>query len=241
MLLSKIRNECMETKPLETELASYIGKLLRDHFGKGPESVFICFCQPIITIYLKNFMSPMEKVLMDQRQEETIQQTRDILIKTLKPEIRSYVKILTGLEIDEFYYDWSLHNNSGVIVGVGHAALASTIASAEHYEGRELIHREIIDISSQAEKAPEQISSYLLNPRTLIVIRKGILVNIEKEFIRVGYEEILRIAKRTLEKKYLHNNNHFESILKTKIVDVFVDWDFDLDKSIITFILNPSK
>jgi uncharacterized protein YbcI len=231
----------METKPLETELASYIGKLLRDNFGKGPESVFISYSQPFITIYLRNFMSPMEKVLMDQRHEETIQQTRDILIKTLKPELSSYVRILTGLEIYEFYYDWGLHNNSGMIVGVGQVSLESKLSSIEKYEGRELIHREIIDISSLAEKAPEQIKSYLLNPRTVIVIREGILVNIEKEFIRLGYQETLRIAKRNLEKKYLHNNNHFEAILKTKIIDIFVDWDFVLDKSMITFILNPTK
>lgn len=81
----------------------------------------------------------------------------------------------------------------------------------------------------------------MINDRTILVIRNGILVRIEKELIRLGLEGNLKLAKRNLEKSYLHNINHFQRILNTKIVDVFVDWDFQLDKSIFVFILNPSQ
>ena len=52
-------------KSQQTELASYIGKLLRDNFGKGPESVFVTIDQSVITIYLRNFISPTEKILIE--------------------------------------------------------------------------------------------------------------------------------------------------------------------------------
>ncbi|MEH7128397.1 Na-translocating system protein MpsC family protein, partial [Neobacillus drentensis] len=84
------------------------------------------------------------------------------------------------------------------------------------------------------------VLSYLLNERTLVVIRNGILVPIEKELIRLGNFEALRLAKRNLEKRLLHNSGNFESILQTKVNDIFVDWDFYRDKSVIVLILSPT-
>ena len=231
----------MDQESINLELASYVGKLLRDSFGRGPGSVFVTIDNFIITIYFRNFLSPTENILISQKQQTLVQQTRDKLMQNLIPEIKAYVKILSGLVIKEFYYDWSLPNKSGLFVGI-----CSTDENGEDiidndYDGKISIHKEISHISIEAEKEPEEILSYLLNDRTLIVIRKGILVRIEKELIRMGLNETLRIAKRKLEKGLLHNANRFESILNCRVSDIFVDWDFDLDKSAIVFILNPKK
>ncbi|WP_106495779.1 Na-translocating system protein MpsC family protein [Lentibacillus sp. Marseille-P4043] len=223
----------------QTELASYIGKLLRDSFGKGPESIFVTIEKSVVTIYLRNFMSPMEKALLDQDQVGIFQKTRDSLMKTLIPEIKAYIKIVTGMEMSEFYYDWGLHNRSGIFIGIGADLDTENLWLSESYEGKEQVHQEIMRLSKQVEKAPAEIYSHRLNPRTLLLFRNDILVNIEKELIRQGYAEILRITKRTLEKTYLHNNNHFESILDTSVIDIFVDWDFDKNKSAIVFITKP--
>jgi uncharacterized protein YbcI len=225
----------------QTELASYIGKLLRDNFGKGPEAIYVSISHMFITVYLRNFISPMERVLLGQKQEETVQQTRDVLMQTLIPEMKAYIKIVTGLDIREFYYDWGLHNQSGLFVGVSSDTSDSDSPLLEEYEEREGVHQEIINISEQAQKEPAEVLSYKLNPRTLIVIRNGILVAIEKELIRLGHEEVLRLAKRNLEKRLFHNNNHFESVLNTKVIDIFIDWDFKLDKSVAVFIMNPTQ
>jgi uncharacterized protein YbcI len=146
------------------------------------------------------------------------------------------------MEVNEFYYDWGLHNKSGLF-----ACICSTSTERENvndktykYHGKESLHQEINRISLQAEKTPEEVQSYLLNERTLVVIRNGILVPIEKELIRLGNFESLRLAKRNLEKRLLHNSGNFESILLTKVNDIFVDWDFYRDKSVIVLILSPT-
>jgi uncharacterized protein YbcI len=224
----------------QSQIASYVGKLLRDNFGKGPETVYVSLGYTFITIYLRNFMSPMERVLMEQKQQTIVEQTRDTLMqKKLISEIRAYITFVTGVEIREFYYDWGLHNQSGLFVGISLESFTNQQMMYETYNGRDEIHEEIIKISAQAEKAPTEIYSYQLNPRTLLVIRNGILVNIEKQFIRLGFEQTLRMVKRDLEKRYLHNTNRFETILQTKVIDLFVDWDFILDKSVICLIMNP--
>lgn len=48
------------------EIASHIGRLLREAFGKGPQSIFVNISRPFIVIYLRNFLSPTEKILLQQ-------------------------------------------------------------------------------------------------------------------------------------------------------------------------------
>ncbi|WP_253701173.1 Na-translocating system protein MpsC family protein [Bacillus sp. FJAT-29814] len=228
----------MEKKQVQMELASYIGRTLRENFGKGPESVFVSLGDSILTVYLRNFSTPMENVLLGQKQDMLVQRTRDILMGTLIPEFKAYIKVLTGVEVKEFYYDWSLQNNSGVFVCIG--SNFNDRDFDEDFQGKQAVEEEIRLISIQAQKEPDKIFSFRLNDRTLVVFRKGILVPIEKELIMLGNSEALKLAKRNLEKRLLHNKRTFEGILQSKVVDIFVDWDFQLDKSAIVLILSPT-
>lgn len=184
-------------------------------------------------------MSATEQILMEQGQEETVMSTRATLMQKLIPEIKANVKTVTGIELREVYYDWGLQNRSGMIVGLAQETFGTALA--QDYPGKEQLHDEIKAISQRAQKAPEKMNSYELNPRTIVVIRSGILVMIEKELIRTRYEIPLKYTKRNLEKRFLHSNGHFETILSRKIVDLFVDWDFALDKSVIVFVMNDMK
>ncbi|MFP7300186.1 Na-translocating system protein MpsC family protein [Neobacillus niacini] len=223
-----------------TELSSYISKILRENFGKGPEMVHVSLGKTFIVFYIRNFLSPTEKVLMNQKQDESVQQTRDLVMQTLIPEINAYIKIVTGMEIREFYYDWSLHNKSAMFTGICTDSTSIDYPINEEFTGKSELIDEIINLSSESEKKPEEIYACQLN-RLVVVIRNGILVRIEKQLIRQGMREQLKLAKRTLEKGLLHNNNHFEGILNTRVIDIFVDWDFDLDKSVIVLITNHSQ
>lgn len=228
-------------RKIQQDISSYTGKLFRDHFGKGPETVYVSLGFTFLVIYLRNFITPSEKILLEQDQEMTILQLRGKLMKSISPELKAYIEILTGIKIRELYYDWGFHNHSGMITCISEEPFTSKEAIVEDYVGKKQIDQEIVDISHQAQKAPEEVYSCEINDRTIVVIRNGILVRIEKELIRLGNDELLKRVKRNLEKSYLHNNSHFETILNRRVIDVFVDWDFELDKSAIVFILNPKK
>ncbi|GAE26107.1 hypothetical protein JCM9140_2135 [Halalkalibacter wakoensis JCM 9140] len=228
-------------KELQQEISGYTGRLLRDNFGKGPESVFVSIGYTFITIYLKKFITPSERILMEQDQVMDVQQIRDKLMKSLVPEFKAYLELLTKRKIAEIYYDWGLHNKSGVIVCVSREPFTDKSTIDENFFGKDGLNQEIIDISKQAEKAPEEVYSCEVNSRTIVNIRNGILVRIEKELIRLGYEQLLKRVKRNLEKQFLHNSSHIHSILKREVIDSFVDWDFELDKSVIVFITVPMK
>ncbi len=239
MFLSKQRVNIMERKSNEAEIASYVGKLLRDNFGKGPASVYVSIQEPYMTIYFRDFLAPMERVLVDQKEDMRVEETRDLLMQGLIPEIKASIRVMADLEIESFYHDWSLHNRSGIIIGVMKEVNSFEGRELEGYKEKEQVHDEIIRVSKLAEKAPENVDSCKLNDRTLVVLRDGILVRIEKELIRDGFEEELKLTKRRLEKGLLHDHQ-FESILSAKVEDIFVDWDFNLDKSYIIIIMKPN-
>lgn len=227
----------MNAHYFQNELASHIGKMLRDAFGKGPQSIYVSIDRPFIIVYLRSFLTPTEKILLNQGQIRTVLHTRDTVMSLLLPEIKAYLLLLTGMNIMEFYYDWELHNHSGVIVGRQAGELPLEPRAA--YSGQEQLHQEISWMSRRIQKSPAYIDSRMINTRTLLVVRSGILIDLSKELIRLRQEEPLKQAIKHLEKTYLRDNRSIEHMLDTKIVDVFVDWDFAGDTSVIVFILLP--
>ncbi|TFE02327.1 Na-translocating system protein MpsC family protein [Jeotgalibacillus salarius] len=227
----------MDIKKIEKDLGSFVGKLLRDHFGKGPGAVFATIAPPYITIYIKDFLSPMENKLLDNKQSKSVEKIRDMLMPALIDEIKTYVNMCADLDIIEFHYDWNLDSQSGMFIGI----TSQSDQRNEPYQNQEEVHSEIIKVSAKAEKAPGEVYSYLLNPRTLIVIRHQILIAVEKEMIQLGFYETLTLVKRNLEKRLL--NEHKEQLqehLDADIENAFASWDFDLDKGIFLIILKPN-
>ncbi|WP_407270816.1 Na-translocating system protein MpsC family protein [Radiobacillus sp. PE A8.2] len=228
-----------ELKDKTAALSNFLSKLLRDNFGKGPEGVYVSIANKYITFHVRKFMSPTEKILLRKRQDSLLQETRDLVMQDLIPEIKANILHMCKMEVQEFYYDWDLHNKSAIFVAVTSEETKSDYPVTQHYPGKMNLEKEVVHISRTVQKTPDYIESFFLNSRTLLVIRQGILVSIEKELIRDGLQEKLKLTKRKMEKTHFHSNSHFEENLGTSVHDIFVDWDFDRDKSLIVFITNP--
>ncbi|MFT9599518.1 Na-translocating system protein MpsC family protein [Mesobacillus sp.] len=225
----------MEVAMLEKEISGYIGKLLRENFGRGPGNVFCTVSKPFVSIYITNFLSPMENTLLTNQQSVYVQKTRDLMMDTLEEEIKSYIELNTKDKIKEFYYDWNLDEKTGMLLFIFDKDQPYNFDS---YDNKKLVEKETIELSMEIQKAPEETHSKLLNERTLIIVRQGILISLEKEFIQLGFQETLKIAKRNLEKKVItQHQSSYERYLNAKITDYFVDWNFDKDKSYTLFIL----
>ncbi|MBB3129225.1 uncharacterized protein YbcI [Paenibacillus rhizosphaerae] len=211
------------------QIAAYTGKLLRDRFGKGPESVHVSVGKYGIALHIRNFIGPVEKFLLNQEEEKAFRYTRELLMESLLPELKAYLEKEMDIRLEEIYYDWGLHNASGIIIGL----MADQTIETEDYTGREALHKEISRITGIVQKVPEKVYSWWMNPKTLFVVREGILILIEKELISTGFDEVLRTTKRKLEKRYFEEETKLGTILGRTIVDFYVDWDFDKDKSVI--------
>ena len=151
------------------------------------------------------------------------------MMDTLEEEIKFYIELNTQDKIKEFYYDWNLEEKSGMLLYVFENDQPYKF---EPYENKDLIEEETIQFSKEIQKAPEKTDSTLLNDRTMIIARHGILISLEKEFIQLGFQETLKTAKRNLEKRIIHDHkDSYEEYLNATITDYFVDWNFGQDKS----------
>lgn len=93
----------------------------------------------------------------------------------------------------------------------------------------EALHQEIVRVSILGQKEPEKTELFWLSDRTLLIKRTGIFTLLEKEFIKNGFIEALKLAKRPLEYNlFLHSQ--LAGILKRPITGIFVDWNFEKDK-----------
>jgi len=141
---------------------------------------------------------------------------------------------IAQVEIDQLYYNWSLENQSGIIFGVMVNEEEAVPPWPETVDLEEF-RKEVNVLTKKGQKTPEKTELYWLSERTIVARRKGIFVRIEKELIKNGYTEELKLTKRPMEKQLVREAN-LESILGKKIQDVFVDWDFDEDIGYIVLV-----
>ncbi|RLQ89727.1 Na-translocating system protein MpsC family protein [Planomicrobium sp. Y74] len=225
-------------KTIQSEIGGYISTLLRKHFGKGPTSVFVTVKKPYIVIHFRGFVAPMEAVLLKQKEWKRVLKTRDLLINELKEDIAKNLWRIAEMDIQEFYADWNLELETGLLVGVLKDETDEDNFHWPDHIDKEAFEQKIEDASERAEKKPSSIKSYWLNDRPLLVKRTDILVGIENALIAEGYAEILKLAKRPLERRLLLETQP-EKELGRQITEVFLDWNFSEDIGYIVFMLEP--
>lgn len=226
-------------KTLESEISGYISTVLRKHFGKGPTSVYVTVKHPFITVHFRGFLAPMEKLQIKQEESKRVLATRDMIMLDLKPEIIQGLREVASIELKELYADWNLIKETGMIIGV---MKESATAAAENWPNdvdERAVRDKIDEASKHAEKTPDQTDIYWLSNRTLLIRRSGILVRIEKELIKNGFVEALKLSKRPLEHELLEEVG-LERGLKRTISEIFLDWDFEKDVSYIVLLLEPT-
>ncbi|MGO1058201.1 DUF2294 domain-containing protein [Planococcus sp. FY231025] len=227
-------------RTVQTEISGFISTLMRQHFDKGPTSVYVTMKRPFITIHFRGFNSPMEKVLLKQDEWKRVLETRDLMMSSLKPLITDELLKITGLEFKHLYADWNLPLETGMIFGVMDEKPTQKDFEWHDEADKQAFYKKIEKVHEEAEKKPGGIESYWLSDRTLIIKRVEILVGIEKALIGEGYTEILKLAKRPLERSLLDQAG-LENILHQNIQETFLDWNFDEDLGYIVFVLSPPR
>jgi uncharacterized protein YbcI len=154
----------------------------------------------------------------------------------LLEEIKGVVQVSISVEVREYYHDWNFPNNSGIIIFVLEGEL--TEDALEVQVDSASLEREVARISMLVQKVPDQIHIFPISPTVIVVERKGILVQIEKALISKGFQQELKFTKDELEKEYFHRDGNFEALFQKSVKDIFVDWNFKEDKSLMAFILD---
>lgn len=220
------------------DISSLTSKLLRKNFGRGPESCFAFANERFLVFYIRGFMSPIESTLLEHGNSDNIDISRNIVMKTVLNQLKGILELEFEQDIESFYHDWNYPQNTGMITVQFENAVTLFVDQNQdtHVDLNPLID-EVDRISVLVEKKPETTEAYFISPKIFLVKRDGILVRIEKALIAKGFEQTLSVTKDELEKSYLHRDGRFEEIFSNPVTDIFVDWDFHEDNSIICFVL----
>lgn len=228
-------------KTIQSEIGGYISTVIREHFGKGPTSVFVIVKPPFVIVHLRGFLSPTEKILLQKNEFKRVMELRQLLIEELKPAISQAFSSSSGHKVEEIYADWHLEKQTAMLIGVmtdPEATSEFEWLSEAKYED---LHASVVEASRKAEKKPENTKLFWLNDRTLLIERTGFLVEIERELIRSGLIEELKQVKRPLEKRLLLKETSFPNLLNRDIREIFLDWEFSIDRSFILVLLEPKN
>lgn len=222
----------MEKKEIVQSITGFVGKLLRARFGKGPEALSVFLDNHSVVLTLNRFTNLVEDELLARKDEKTFRYTRELMMKSLIPDIRIFFEKELGLPPMNFFYDWNIQHASGMITGL--ARDESKISQAgQDYPGREAVHEQIAELLGKVQTAPSLILSWWIDPNTLFVFRKGLIILLEKEFNDLGHSDILKTAKRKLEKQLLWQDAEIGNALGRTMTDLYIDWDFDRDDSVL--------
>ncbi|MFT4413853.1 Na-translocating system protein MpsC family protein [Fredinandcohnia humi] len=216
-------------------ISSYTSKLLRNKFGRGPESCFAFAGNHFLILHIRGFLSPIEEVLIKEKQDTQVDYLRNVVIRSILDELKGVIQVTLETDVIMINHDWNYPNNTGVIIVELQDQLLEVKKDPE-VDFSALV-AEIERISLLVQKIPDETEICQISPRVIVVKRFGILINIEKALIEKGFESELYVTKDALEKSYFHRDNKFDDIFKKPVKDVFIDWKLDEDYSVMCFLL----
>lgn len=224
-------------KNTQEEVSKYISSILLEQFGEKPATIKVTIQQPFIVIHLLNFSLASERILIKRNQKERVWETRDLIMKDLKPKILSNLQNITGINFTELYADWNIEKGTGLFIAITEDKKAANELKWPEDIDKQALQNKIIETSKKTEKHPDYTETYWLDDQTILIERIGIMVEIERQLIRNGVIEELRLAKRPLEHELMENLD-LKSIFKKEISELFIDWNFEKDKAYLVLILD---
>ncbi|TWT25993.1 Na-translocating system protein MpsC family protein [Planomicrobium sp. CPCC 101110] len=227
----------MEKEQLHTEeISHFISRKLIEEFDASLSSAETIIQKPFIIIHLLDFSFPTEETFIKRNEVKRILETRDLIVEGWKADIRKNLSAIVGETVEEVYADWNLENKTGMLIAVMGGNEHKNPTAWQEKEDKRKLKEKIIDISRKTEKVPDEIEIYRLNDYILLIERSGIMVDVEKELVMNGAAEELRLAKRPLEHRLMESLNE-EAVMKKKVKELFVDWNFAADKAYMVLVL----
>jgi uncharacterized protein YbcI len=236
MLGRKGENVMSEVKEVQSAIAGYIGKVLRESFGKGPISVHTTWAPPYFCVHIRDFLVPMEQILIQKNEGRKVEELREMLMSVLYADIKSELEAVTGKEILDIYTDWNLDQRSGVIFGTVEAPAESGIV--------EKWQEELNSVVKKAGENKEGLSAFVntkpLNHRVVLIERTNVLTPVERQLLEEGHAEEIEAAKTTLVKSIIDETDLLARMPR-EVIDPFIIWDVDKDINYLIFVCSSKE
>ncbi|WP_456277247.1 Na-translocating system protein MpsC family protein [Bacillus sp. AK128] len=217
------------------QLGSTLSRMLKKRFGKGPETCYVTFHSERLTIYMRNFVTPAEEVLLERNQHKLAQQFRNSVMERVFQQFTEEAYHLLHLHFDRYFSDWDYSSNTGILL-VENKSLHLDWEDARQVPNQLL--EVIVNISSAAHKIPDKLKMIRITPNILAIRYEGILLQTEKVLIQRGYTELLLERSFEIKQIYMNHKHEFHLPLGRTIAGIYMTWDYQCDECYLFFYLH---
>ncbi|MEH7383435.1 Na-translocating system protein MpsC family protein [Bacillus sp. JJ1533] len=210
-----------------THISSYVSKLIKSKFGKGPETCFTSISEQYIVVHIKKFMTKIEHELVKKEDFETACKIRTNIMEDVLDPIQELLEEICNKQITQLYQDWNFQKNTGVLLAV---VKAEVEAERENSLEFMLLRNEISKQSEFYQYQPTEQSFTKIGEKVYIIRLAGYLLPIERILIEKGLH-ILEERENRIRKRYDTNIERFNKIIKNEIHDIFMIWNYEQDES----------
>ncbi|WP_335423329.1 Na-translocating system protein MpsC family protein [Bacillus sp. JJ1566] len=210
-----------------TQISSYVSKLIKNKFGKGPETCYTSISDQYIVVHIKKFMTKIEHELVKKEDFATACKIRKKIMKDLFDPIQETLEEIYDKPLIQLYQDWNFHKNSGVLLGI-----VKTEQKAEMENSLEfmLLRNEISKQSEFYQYQPHELDFTKIGETIYIIRCAGYILPIERILIEKGMH-ILEERENNIRKRYEANRYRFNKIINNEINDIFMIWNYEQDES----------
>ncbi|MGV3464358.1 MAG: Na-translocating system protein MpsC family protein [Heyndrickxia sp.] len=213
-------------------VSSKFSKVLKKRFGKGPETCSVILNKNRLYIYIRNFMTPAEDVLIKGKEYNLATLFRSKVINVFIKEFSQDVSKVLGITFDRFYHDWNYDTNTGILLLENENAKSEEIMDVPF---KNELFSLIETVCARLHKIPNQMKVIKYTQNICSVECRGVLLEMESKLYEKGYLEMLLDQSRVIKKGYLKSIETFENIFHRNIEDIFVMWDYKNDCNYLIF------
>lgn len=205
----------------------------KQRFGKGPETCLVTVHANGLTVFIRNYITPAEEVLIEANKTNLAYEFRNTVIEKVINEFVEEATSLLHIPFTSYYCDWDYHKNSGLIVIDKNERIE---VSSNSTLKTKLIEK-INEVSSAVHKVPESIHMIKISHNMIAVECVGTILEIEKVLYNKGCTDILQEQAREIKKSYINKKHLFEKVFDRLVEGLFITWDYENDRNYIFFYL----
>ncbi len=210
-----------------THISSYVSKLIKSKFGKGPETCYTTVSDQYIVVHIKKFMTKIEYELVTKEDCATADKIRKNIMEDLLDPIQETLEEICNKRIIHLYQDWNFQKNTGTLLGVVNTEQKVEMENSLEFM---LLRNEISKQSEFYQYQPNELDFTKIGDTIYIIRCAGYLLPIERMLIEKG-RHILEERENKIRKRYDANIYRFNKIIKNEIRDIFMIWNYEIDES----------
>ncbi|ADU32423.1 Na-translocating system protein MpsC family protein [Evansella cellulosilytica] len=215
-----------------TFLSSQMSKLIKQKYGKGPDSCVITMEKGMMLAHVRHFKTPAEEVLIQRNEVTLAYKYRSVILEAIFEQFKHEIKKAVNLDINSFVHEWDYETNTGIILFYNNQLPLIKLNVMENGM-KEYVMVKMKEIYTNICKAPSEMKFYKYNENVYIIECKNVMLPIERHLYNKGHCDLLRSYSIEASKNFDSLKGKLHEEFPIFINEVYTIWDYSINKKYI--------